>query len=166
MIRLIESYAVEIAAGGVIACVAAIAARKLFKVSAKAVLLASFVLGAAITFAIDMLLMRSGASVGVSNAMTAGALAIVLTSFTKKLAFMDKDDIRANLENLLSSIVLSDELDKVVGGIVEKIRSSSEVDENVVKQVLKDNMSVDVDENTLDLVAKFILKALESDKNQ
>ena len=165
LISLIESYGVELAAGGIIACVATIILRNVFKTSAKVCLAVAFFIGAVITFLLEFFVIGLEINDSLSKALTSGSLAIVITSFTKKLAFMDKNDVKSNLEKLLSSIVLSDELDKVVDEIVEKIKKDTSFTEDSLKDVLRDNVDADIDENTLDLVAKFILKAL-SDKEQ
>ena len=160
IISLIESYGVELVAGGLTACVAAIVMRNVFGLSAKICLVFAFGIGAAITFLTEYFAFQLAVGESLDKAVTAGAIAVVLTSFTKKLAFMDKEDVKSNIEKLLSSIVLSDELDKVVNEIVEKIRRDSSVNEDSVKEVIRSNVDADIDENTLDLVAKFILKAL------
>ena len=165
IVSLIESYGIELAAGGMIACAAAILVRNVLKTSAKTCLIIAFLTGAMITFLLEFFAFKLPASVCLNKAMTSGSLAIVITSFTKKLAFMDKNDVKSNLEKLLSSIVLSDELDKVVDEIVEKVRKDTTFTEDTLKDVLRDNVDADIDENTLDLVSKFILKAL-SDKGQ
>ena len=166
IVSLIESYGIEIAAGGIIACALAITLRNVLKTSAKTCLIIAFLTGALITFLSEFFVFQLTASDSLSKALTAGSLAIVVTSFTKKLAFMDKNDVKSNLEKLLSSIVLSDELDKVVDEIVEKIKKDATFTEETLKDVLRDNVDADIDENTLDLVSKFILKALSDDKGQ
>ena len=164
VISLIESYGIEIVAGGIIACAASILARNIFRLSAKTCLFIAFLGGAAITFAIEFFAVGLSADDSLGKSMTAGSIAIILTSFTKKLAFMDKNDVKSNLEKLLSSIVLSDELDKVVDEIIGRIKADTTFSEDSLKEVLRDNVDADIDEGTLDLVSKFILKAL-SDKD-
>ena len=120
----------------------------------------SFAIALTLTFFTETVMFSLSLSESAQKAVTSGALAIVLTSFIKKIAFMDKQDIKSGLEKLLSSIVLSDELDKVVNDIVEKLKSETNVDEQSVKDVLKENVKSDLDEATLDMVAKFIIKTL------
>ena len=165
LITLFESYGIEIAFGGIVAAVASIFLRKKFNLSAKVCLAISFLVAAVITFVGEYFLLSLPAEESVSKAITGGSLAVVLTSFTKKLAFIDGDDIKANLEKLLSSIVLSGELDKVVNEIVEKIKSDSEFNKTSLKEVLRENVNATVDEQTLDMVAEFLLKSL-SDKEE
>lgn len=160
IINLLESYGIEIVVAAVVACVAAIVARGFMKLSAKTCLIIAFAVGAVVAFALGMTVFKLSFNDSVSKGITAGALALVITSFTKKLAFMDKTDVKANLEKLLSSIVLSDELDKVVNEIIEKIKQDASFSEQSLKEVLKDNVDANIDDATLDLVAKFILKAL------
>ena len=161
LISLLEGYGVEIVVGALVAAVAAMLMKKFANTSAKKCLLISFAVGAAITFLIEFFAIGMTAAESVGKGITSGALAIVLTSFTKKLAFLSKDDLKANLEKLLSSIVLSDALDEVVNEIIEKIKTDTTLSEDTVKEVLRENALSDIDESTLDVIAKFILKALE-----
>ena len=168
LITLFESYGIEIVFGGVVAAIASLIIRKRFNVSAKICLAISFVVAAAITAFCEYFLLGLEFSDSLSKAATSGSLAVILTSFTKKLAFIDGDDIKANLEKLLSSIVLSGELDKVVNEIIEKIKSDADFNETSLKEVLRENVDATVDEQTLDMVAKFVLKALgdKEEKNK
>ena len=163
VISLIENYGIELAAGGLIACVVSILARNIFKLSAKTCLLIAFLTGAAVTFSIEFFAVKLEVKECLAKALTAGSVAVILTSFTKKLAFMDKNDVKSNIEKLLSSIVLSDELDKVVDEIVEKIKTDTTFTKSSLKDVLRENVDADIDENTLDLVASFILKSLDNE---
>ena len=160
VITLLEDLGVEIIIVAVIACAVSVVLRKFKNVSAKVCLFISFAIALILTFFTETVMFSLSLSESAQKAVTSGALAIVLTSFIKKIAFMDKQDIKSGLEKLLSSIVLSDELDKVVNDIVEKLKSETSVDEQSVKDVLKENVKSDLDEATLDMVAKFIIKAL------
>ena len=160
VITLLEDLGVEIIIVAVIACAASVVLRKFKNVSAKVCLFISFAIALTLTFFTETVMFSLSLSESAQKAVTSGALAIVLTSFIKKIAFMDKQDIKSGLEKLLSSIVLSDELDKVVNDIVEKLKSETNVDEQSVKDVLKENVKSDLDEATLDMVAKFIIKTL------
>ena len=160
VITLLEDLGVEIIIVAVIACAVSVVLRKFKNVSAKVCLFISFAIALTLTFFTETVIFSLSLSESALKAVTSGALAIVLTSFIKKIAFMDKQDIKSGLEKLLSSIVLSDELDKVVNDIVEKLKSETSVDEQSVKDVLKENVKSDLDEATLDMVAKFIIKAL------
>ena len=160
VITLLEDLGVEIIIVAVIACAVSVVLRKFKNVSAKVCLFISFAIALTLTFFTETVMFSLSLSESAQKAVTSGALAIVLTSFIKKIAFMDKQDIKSGLEKLLSSIVLSDELDKVVNDIVEKLKSETSVDEQSVKDVLKENVKSDLDEATLDMVAKFIIKAL------
>ncbi|MBP5177867.1 MAG: hypothetical protein ILP02_04730 [Clostridia bacterium] len=164
LISLIEDYGVELAAGGLIACAAAIIMRNALKISAKVCLLVAFAVGAAITFLLEFFVFALPAEDSVSKAISAGSLAVVITSFTKKIAFMDKNDVKSNLEKLLSSIVLSDELDKVVDEIVDRIKTDATFSEQKLKDVLRENVDADIDDDTLNMVSGFILKALSDGK--
>lgn len=160
VITLLEDLGVEIIIVAVIACAVSVVLRKFKNVSAKVCLFISFAIALTLTFFTETVIFSLSLSESAQKAVTSGALAIVLTSFIKKIAFMDKQDIKSGLEKLLSSIVLSDELDKVVNDIVEKLKSETSVDEQSVKDVLKENVKSNLDEATLDMVAKFIIKAL------
>ena len=166
VISIFENYGVELVVAGLVACALAISVRKFVGVSAKVCLALAFLSGSVFAFFAEIAVFGLDVEQGLSKAVTAGAIAVVVTSFIKKLAFLDKKDVKANLEKLLSSIVLSDELDKVVGEIIDKIKSETSFDEQSLKEVLRENVNAKIDEDTLDLVAKFILRALGDDKGE
>ena len=81
----------------------------------------------------------------------------------KKFAFTDKEELKSNIEKLLSSIVLSDELDKVVDEIIVKILDKG-CGSDEIKSVILDNLSEDIDDESLDKVCAFIMSSIEKHK--
>lgn len=97
----------------------------------------------------------------VKNAVSSGTLSVTVNAFVKRFAFLDGDDIKTSLEQLLSSIILSDKLDEVVEEIILKLEAEKDdVTEAELKSVLKDNTTFEEDEK-IDAVCKLIMAALE-----
>lgn len=97
----------------------------------------------------------------VKNAVSSGTLSVTINAFIKRFAFLDGDGIKTSLEQLLSSIILSDKLDEVVEEIILKLNAEKEdVTEAELKSILKDNTTLQ-EEDKLDAVCKLVMAALE-----
>ena len=114
IVRLLSDCSFDCIIGAGIACVIIFVFKRFLKASTKICLGLAFIIGAAATASISAFLLKESAEVAATKAVTAGGVAAGLTAFMKKFAFTDKEELKSNIEKLLSSIVLSDELDKVV----------------------------------------------------
>ena len=88
---------------------------------------------------------------------------MTITAFVKKTVFLEGSDLKIALEKLLSSIILSDNLDKVVEEILLKLSSSDKaVARAQLKEILRENTS-QLDEDKLDAVIDVIIDALHDE---
>lgn len=160
VVSLLTKFSGDVVIGAVVACVFAIAVKKISKTAAKILLAVAFVCAFAITCLLDYFVFSRSPSDCISGGMTAGALASVLTAFVRKTAFTDKETLKADIEKLLSSIILSDKLDGVVDGIIEKIKNSKAVEKEQIRALLKDCLDGGTDDITLDALTDLICGAL------
>ncbi len=160
IITLLSSFSVEVVAVSVASFVVAFCLKLFFKIGNKYCLVISFLLSLCITFLLELFVFKLDLVTSMQRGITAGAISLVLTSFSKKIAFCSRKDVKRSLEKLLSTIVLSDEMDKVVDEIIEKIKSDTTFNEDSIKTVIKENLSGEIDDEKLELIAKFVLNAL------
>lgn len=163
IVRLLSDCSFDCIIGAGIACVIIFVFKRFLKASTKICLGLAFIIGAAATASISAFLLKESAEVAATKAVTAGGVAAVLTAFMKKFAFTDKEELKSNIEKLLSSIVLSDELDKVVDEIIVKILDKG-CGSDEIKSVILDNLSEDIDDESLDKVCAFIMSSIEKHK--
>lgn len=163
VVRLLADCSIDTLIGAVAACAAAILLKRLFKLSSKLCLACAFISAAIIASALSTLVLSEEASVAATKAVTSGGVAVALTAFLKKCVFSDKAELKANIEKLLSSIVLSDELDRVVDEIVSRIIDEGGGNEEI-KSVILDNLSGEADEESLDKACAFIAACIEKQK--
>ncbi len=160
ILKILNEFSIEIVIGAVIACILSLIIKKYFSFSHKFLLLIAFAIGSALTFFISAVIIKNANFESLQQAIISGGVAIILTAFSKKFAFTDKDDLKQGIEKLLSSITLSGELDKVVDSIIEKIVTSNEVEKTQIKSILKDCLNDDIDEADLDALSNFILTSI------
>lgn len=160
--NLIKNASAEIAVAATISCIITLWYTNSHKLASKKIFILSFIIGTVVCLLLSLLLADFSVSAStVKNAVSAGTLSVTVTAFVKRFALLDGDDIKTSLEELLSSIILSDKLDEVVEEIILKIQSEKEdVTETELKAILKDNTTLEGDEK-LDAVCKLILSALE-----
>ena len=160
IITLLSSFSVEVVITAIVCFLFAFSLNIFCKLSNKYCLVISLFSSLIICSLIELCFFKLDFALSLQKGITAGAISLVLTSFSKKIAFCGKKDIKKNLEKLLSTIVLSDEMDKVVDEIIEKIKVDTTINEDSVKSVIKDNLSGEIDDEKLELIAKFVLNAL------
>lgn len=160
--NLIKNASAEIVVAAAISCVITLWYSTSHKLSSKKFFILSFILGTVVCFTLSMILSDFKVSaLTVKNAVSSGTLSVTVNAFVKRFAFLDGDDIKTSLEQLLSSIILSDKLDEVVEEIILKLEAEKEdVTEAELKSVLKDNTTFEEDEK-IDAVCKLIMAALE-----
>lgn len=160
--NLIKGANAEILVAAAISCVITLGYSTSHKLSSKKFFIISFIIGTAGCFLLSIFLSDFTVSaLTVKNAVSCGTLSVTVTAFIKRFAFLDGDDIKTSLEQLLSSIILSDKLDEVVEEIILKLSEEKEtVTESELKSILKDNTTLDGDEK-LDAVCKLIMAALK-----
>lgn len=160
--NLIKNASAEIVVAAAISCVITLWYSTSHKLSSKKFFILSFILGTVVCFTLSMILSDFKVSaLTVKNAVSSGTLSVTVNAFVKRFAFLDGDDIKTSLEQLLSSIILSDKLDEVVEEIILKLEAEKDdVTEAELKSVLKDNTTFEEDEK-IDAVCKLIMAALE-----
>ncbi len=164
ILKILNELSIEIVIGAVVACILCLIIKIRFKISHKSLLVCSFFIGGAVTYLASFIILKNANSDCLQKAILSGAVAIVLTAFSKKFAFTDKDDLKQGIEKLLSSIVLSEELDRVVDSIIETIVNCNEIETTQIKQIIKENLNDEIDETDLDALSNFILTALKGNK--
>ena len=163
IVALIKSSSAEIVVAAALACVITIIIKRSHKLSVKAFLITSFILGTAISFLLGLFLSASVTAESFKKALSADSLAVTITAFVKKTVFLEGSDLKIALEKLLSSIILSDNLDKVVEEILLKLSSSDKaVARAQLKEILRENTS-QLDEDKLDAVIDVIIDALHDE---
>lgn len=160
VVRLLSDCSFDVLIGAFTASAVIFCLKRFLKASTKICLGLAFIIGATITAAISFFLIKESGEIAATKAVTAGGVSAVLTAFLKKFAFTDTAELKANIEKLLSSIVLSDELDKVVDEIIERILEKG-CDSSEIKSVILENLSEDVDDESLDKVCSFIMSSIE-----
>lgn len=163
LISLLNSFSIEVVATAITAFLLSFLLKLAFKLDNKYCLFISFFSSLLICFFLELIFFGQDIASSIQKGLTAGAISILFTSFSKKLGLASRGDVKKGLEKLLSTIVLSEELDKVVDDIIEKIKADTELNEDSIKSVIKENLSGEVDEGNLELIAKFLLKALNID---
>lgn len=163
LIALLNSFSVTVVATAIFAFMISLALKLLFKLDNKYCLIISFFSSLLICFFLELIFFEQGIATAVQKGITAGAVSILLTSFSKKIGLASREDVKKSLEKLLSTIVLSEELDKVVDDIIEKIKADTALNEDSIKSVIRENLSGQVDEESLALIARFVLNALNID---
>lgn len=163
VISLLSGYSADVIVGAVIACLSTLVLKLFFRKNTKFFMFVSFVSAAAITALISCFAIGSGIVESVSGGLTAGALAILLTAFIKRLAFTDDDELKKNLEKLLSTIILSDNLDEVVNEVIERLVNDKTVDKRAIKSLLGEVVESKTDEETLDNLTDFIYDLIKKD---
>ncbi len=162
ILNLIKNASAEIVVAAAISCVVTLGYSTSHKLSSKKFFILSFIIGTAGCFMLSMIL--SGLKISaltVKNAVSSGTLSVTINAFIKRFAFLDGDGIKTSLEQLLSSIILSDKLDEVVEEIILKLNAEKEeVTEAELKSILKDNTTLQ-EEDKLDAVCKLVMAALE-----
>lgn len=166
IVSLLTKFSADVIVGAVIACACALLLKFFFKNSLKFYMLVSFVCALAATFLLNYFAMGREAVESLSGGITAGALAIILTAFIKKFAFTDAEELKKNLEKLLSTIVLSDNLDEVIDDLLKKITDDKAVKKTEIKAILKDCLEDGVDEATLNILTDFLCNALNVDEEK
>ena len=160
VVSLITKFSADVVIGAVVACVCTFLLKSFFNRSTKFYMLLSFVFAMAITALINFFALKEEIVESLYGGITAGALAMILTVFIKKFAFSDDDDLKSDLEKLLSGIILSGNLEEVVDDIIKKITDSKAPERAEVKKILKDVLENDTDEKTLDALTDFICDVL------
>ncbi len=163
IISLLKETSAETLVAVILSCIISIFYKKSHKLSIKLFLLLSFVIGGACCCVLTLIIGEKVSFAEVlKSGVVAGALSVTVTVFVKKLAFVDGDDVKKSLEKLLSSIVISDNLDKIVDEIIEKLSKNDAVcTKETLKQVLLDN-GFSSDDEVLETVCLFIMNALNS----
>ena len=160
VVSLLTKFSADVVVGAVVACVCALFLKMFFKNSFKFYMLVSFACALAVTFLLNFFALGREVVESLNGGITAGALSIILTVFIKKFAFTDDEELKKNLEKLLSTIVLSDNLDEVVDDLLKRITESKTVKKAEIKSVLKDCLEDGVDDPTLDILTDFLCNAL------
>ncbi len=162
ILNLIKNASAEIVVAAAISCVITLIYSSSHKLSSKKFFIISFIIGTVGCFLLS--LCTNGFSVtaqAIKNSISSGTLSVTVTAFIKRFAFISSDDVKASLQQLLSSIILSDKLDEVVDEIIEKLRSeTSEVTLSELKSIIKENTSL-CDDEKLDEVCRIVMEALE-----
>ena len=157
---LLQKFSGDVVAGAGVACVCAFLVKKFFHSATKALMGVAFVCAFALTFFIDYFTYDYILTEALSGGITAGALAITLTAFIKHLAFSDKKSLKDDIEKLLSSIIISDNLDSVVDDILTRIKENDAVTKTQIRTVLKECLDKEADEATLNALTDLVCDAL------
>lgn len=160
--NLIKNASAEIAVAAALSCVITLWYTNSHKLSSKKIFVLSFIIGTVCCFLLSLFIKGFAFSAStVKNAVSGGTLSVTVTAFIKRFTLFDGDDIKTSLQELLSSIILSDKLDEVVEEIILKIQAESEeITETELKAILKQNTTLE-GEDKLDAVCKLILEALK-----
>ena len=165
VLGLLSKYSGEIIVCVAISCVISFVLKHYLKLSNKIFIILSLFIGFAVYLILSVFLLESSMLVRLTNAVTCGALSLTIAMCFKRFAFMDKSDIKSLLEKLLSSIVLSDELDNVVDEILQKMSAYGEQTKDCLREILKDNLNSNLTDEELETVIAFIISACDLDKN-
>lgn len=157
IVNLLLKLSGEITVSALIACAVALFAKRKAKLAKKQFFALSFGLGVLAYVAFDLALLGSAMAKLVTNAITCGAVALTVSLFCQKVAFMQPSDIKTELEKLLSSIVLSGQLDEIVDDILFKLSSQNAIDKDSLKEVIKNNLSTAISTEELDAISDFII---------
>lgn len=169
VVSLLTKFSGDVIVGAVVACVCALIVKKFFHSATKFLMILSFVCAFVLTFVIDRFAFALDAAESASGGVTAGALALTLTAFLKRTAFSDDKALKNEIEKLLSSIILSGNIDGVIDDILKKIKDNPQIDKNMIRSLLKDCFEGETDEKTLDILTDIVVGALgiidSDDKN-
>ena len=157
---LLTKFSGDVIVGAAVACICAAVVKKFFHSATKALMGVAFVCAFALTFIIDYFAFSYALTEALSGGVTAGALAITLTAFIKHLAFSDQKELKNDIEKLLSSIILSDEIDAVVDDILTRVKENTAVSKNQIRSVLKECLDKNVDDTTLNALTDLVCDAL------
>ena len=166
IVSLLTKFSADVVVGAVIACVCALILKIFFKNSTKVYMLCAFVCATAITAVVDYFALEREIVESISCGMTAGALAIILIAFIGKFAFSDEEELKKNLEKLLSGIILSENVEDVVNEVIERLLHDKTVDKTMIKEIIGDLMEDKTDEVTLNALTDLIYDLLRPDKEK
>jgi len=160
--NLIKNSNAEIVVAAAISCVITLIYSSSHKLSSKKFFIISFILGTAGCFLLSLSTNKFSVTAGIiKNSVSGGTLSVTVTAFIKRFAFISSDDVKESLQQLLSSIILSDKLDEVVDEIINNLRSeTSEITLSELKSIIKENTSL-CDDEKLDEVCRIVMEALE-----
>lgn len=160
--NLIKNASAEIAVSAAVSCVISLIYGSSHKLSSKKFFIISFLSGFAVCFTLSLCINNFSINTDtLKNALSSGTLSVTITAFIKRFAFISGDDVKASLQQLLSSIILSDKLDEVIEEIIENLNDKSkEVTSVELKSILKANTAIN-DDKKLDEVCAVIMEALE-----
>lgn len=159
VISLLQKYSGEIVLSACLGCALAVLIKKCKNVSDKFFIVLSLFFGLCAYLVIGLFFLKERAVLLCANALTSGGISATISLFVKRTAMLSGNDLKKSLEKLLSSIVLSDELDKVVDDILQKLASYEGETREDLKNVLKENVNADLSDVDLENIVNFILKA-------
>ncbi len=163
VVALLKSTSADIVVSASVACLIGLLINKSHKFSAKVFFFISFTLGVLSFILLSLITEKTITPSALKSCVVAGSLAVTITAFVKKSAFLSTEDIKSSLEKLLSSIILSDNLDEVVEEIIQKIKKTdAPITKQELESLLKEN-TITADEDKLETVCRVIMEALDGD---
>lgn len=165
IVNLLSKASGEIVVCACIACAVSFIIKKFSKLSNKSFIILSFIIGACIYFLVATILLDNALYIDFANSATCGALSGAVSLFVKRFAFMDNQDIKKQLQDLLSSIVLSEQLDEIVDNILQKLAGEKSVTKDGLKEILRSNLNATISEEELENIISFILSCCGFDNS-
>ena len=160
VVALLKSTSADVVISASVACLTMLLINKSHKFSSKIFFFLSFLFGALSFVLLSLLTQKELTAASIKSAVVAGSLAVTITAFVKKTAFLRTEDIKSSLEKLLSSIILSDNLDEVVEEIIQKLKKTdAPITKKQLEDLLKEN-TITADEDKLEAVCRVIMEAL------
>ena len=165
VVALLKSTSADVVVSASIACLISLLINKSHKFSLKVFFFISFLLGALSYLGVTLITNPTLEPTFLKGCVVAGSLAVTITAFVKKSVFLSTEDIKTSLEKLLSSIILSDNLDEVVEEIIAKIKKTdAPITKQELESLLKQN-TITTDEDKLETVCRVIMDALDDAPN-
>lgn len=161
---LIKNANAEIVIATTISCLITFLYNFSHKLSSKQFFVMSFIIGTCVCFLLSMFLYDFTFSLSlIKNAISAGTLSVTVFAFIKRFAFIDGNDVKSSLEKLLSSIILSDNLDQIVDEIINSLtQQEKDLTVDLVKDIFKEN--TDLSDDEIEEVCQIVITALKKHK--